>query len=243
MKPGRVFVLFVIASQMLCAYGVKSDVMDFLPDDLLTYSAEADIFITLPMTHQNVHYTAKIISMPSAGSNKELCPSDFLIELKDTLGNKSVYSYFDGNYFVYSGGRLREYHWERDSLPFISRVVKGKILQGIHKSGMASALVPVILSENIKNGKSMLTHERDTLINGNKATILKAVDCHNDVVIKKMMIVLSKTDRSPLYYKLISNPGTLSEQIIIVHFEKSKDFSERIDEKLLIAVYPEIFKE
>lgn len=243
MKLSRVFVLLCMVGNMLCSYGVEFDVRGFLTDNLLTYSAKADVFITLPIAQQDVNYTAKIVSLPSRDDKKHLCPSDYLIEIGDSLGNKSVYSYFGGSYFAYSGGKLREYHYECDSLLFMDREVKGKILPGIHKSGLVSALVPIVLSENLKNSKSQLTHEGDTLINESDATLIKAVDYYESVAIKEMTIALRKTDHRLLFYKLVSNPGALSEQIIVIHFTESNDFCERIDKKLLIARYPEIFKE
>lgn len=243
MKLSRVFVLLYMAGNMLYSYGVEFDMRDILPDDLPTYSAKADVFISMPIANEDVNYTAKIVSLPSRDDKKHLCASDYLIEIGDSLGNKSVYSYFDGNYFAYSGGKLREYHYECDSLLFKDREVKGKILPGIHKSGMVSALVPVILSESLKSNMCHLSCGGDTLINGQAATIIKAVDYHKTVEIKRMEIALRKTDCRLLYCKLISNPGTLTEQIVIIHFEEYEDFCRKIDKNLLMARYPDVFKE
>ncbi len=243
MKRIKVFVLFFVISLTIVAYGCELVERNLLHEELQVYSAKAEILIILPFARQDVNYIAKIIALPTEGNKKDLCQSDYLIEIEDTLGNKSVYSYFDGNYFAYSGGRLREYHWACDSLPFIDRVVKGKSVSGVHKSGIVSALVPSIIDENLKNNRNRILCEIDTVINGDAATIIETVDYNNDVVIKQMSIALRNADHSMLYYKQVTNPGMLSEQIIVINYDKSDDSCIRIDEELLFTRYPDIFKE
>lgn len=244
MKRNNFILLFLVVVQALNARDARFDVAKFLPVDTIPYYAQAEVIITLPITQQDVRYNAKISALPSSG-DKALCRSDYLIEAVDSMGNKSIYSYFDGNYFAYSCGKFREYHWVQDSLPFMDKEVKGRIVPGIHKSGMFPLLVPAVLKSQLKSLASVVANRvrcsPDSLVAGKRVAVLEIDEYIKGVPAREMKFVVDAGNRHPIYYQVITSPGTTGEQMMEMKFGEYTDSVTHIDEQMLVSQYSDIF--
>ena len=103
-------VLYLLIPVSLAAGSLTDKIINNLYK-IKNYRGIADFYVTLPMTDEDVHYRLYMSSRVS--ENDTLCPYDYFIEVESdthpTLSG-SFMTYFDGNYFSFGNGRLREYH-------------------------------------------------------------------------------------------------------------------------------------
>ncbi len=241
----RIFIYSVLLHVCLISYSQQSNsIQQFNIGNNKEYSAKAEFIVTQPITQEDVKYTVKIFTAPSV--NDKLLPIKYLIESSDTTDKKSIYSYFDGNYFNYSGGKFREYHWEQDSLPFRSTSQNRRNLTGVHKSGLFAILVPSLLNEQINllanNQENRLHYSQDTIVFGKKSDVLYISEYIDYNLYREMKLTFDAETNNPNHYLIISNPGSVGEQTIEVLFSPLDEFIN-INEACLIKRYENIFSE
>ena len=228
----------------MVSLGAKNrvEVCNFLCDDNVDYNASADVLVTLPITQQDVRYRVNVFSV--SNPQDSLLSVKYLVEIVDSIDVKSFDAYFNGNFFSFSGNKMREYHWHQDSLPFVDRVVKTRSVPGVHKSGMVSVLIPAVMKSQLetisKDRRNKIQVVSDTILNGNHVSMMKVEEFLQGAPARYMELVVDKNTRKPINYTIISSPGTVGEQLLEVKF-KDNNIGVTIDENTLIARYPEIF--
>lgn len=236
-------VIYVIMVLWVVVLGAKKQetMQNFLCSDRVNYAASAEVLVTLPITHQDVRYRVNVFSISNPSDS--LLPVKYMVERVDTLGVKSFEAYFDGNFYSFSGNKLREYHWAQDSLPFVDRMVKGRNVLGVHKSGMVSVLIPAIMRRELEriaaDKRNKLFLDADTVVGGENVSMLKVEEYLRGAPSRYMELVVDR-DRKPSSYIVMSSPGAVGEQLLEVGFKDIEGVSE-IDENVLIARYPQIF--
>lgn len=238
----RLFIYILVLACSHTASMAESPLSSFIINGNKSYSAQVEFLITLPITEQDVKYNVKIYSIPAL--NDSILPIRYLIEATDTAYRKSIYAYFDGNCFNFSGGKFREYHWHEDSLPFRSTTFRGRNLAGIHKSGLFATLIPELLTEQIAissdNPYNKVSLVTDTLVYGKKSNVLKIDEYINGIIAREMKFITNSDTKEPIHYEIITSPGTAGEQTIEATFTSINDTAE-INEPALIARYEDIF--
>ena len=165
-------VLYLLVPVSLAAGNLTDKIISNLYK-IKNYQGIADFYVTLPMTDEDVHYRLYMSSQVS--ENDTLCPYDYFIEVESdthpTLSG-SFMTYFDGNYFHFGNGRLREYHADENVAPFVSRLSGNHLISGVHRSGLFPGELPQELAFWLESFKSNPTVK----ITEYPDTISKALD-------------------------------------------------------------------
>lgn len=215
---------------------------DFLSEGGANYSATAHVMVTLPITHRDVRYSVNVYSQDNPSDL--LLGVNYLLETEDSTGKKSFDAYFDGNYFSFSGDKMREYHCKQDSLPFIDRKVKGRVINGVHKSGIVSVLVPAVINSEIaaiaRDSANKIDVVEDSIVEGKRVAVMKVEEFVQGTPARYMELIADAESRLPVSYTMLTSPGSVGEQLIEVKWENRNE-QMIIDEKSLIERYSSVF--
>lgn len=208
------------------------------------FCSDVRINVTLPITMQDISYEARVLTQPSY--NDTLSPVKYLIEARDTTDQISFFSYFDGNYYNFSGDKLREYHWTYDSIPFIEKTNGNQIIAPVHRSGLFVGLIPSFLAKEInvlcKSSENKINFVEDSIISGHHSTFLKVYEYIKGNPSRELEYHFDRNTKVPIYYQIISNPGSMSEQTLSATFNPCDADSIEISQKFLMNLHKDIFQ-
>lgn len=215
--------LFITA--VLCPQGLSSALgfTSTLPSDGLM-----KLRVTMPGAEREIEYDIKFSErLPAHHDSLALC--DYLIRWTSESPSGPVEgfsAYRDGAHYRYRDGRLQEYHWDWDSVPFKLRVQE--------QAQFVQFLPTYVISEIDKmTADSTMTLSK----NGNK---VRAIVMHQGVVAAEKNI--SFDDSGQLKSLVIeSNPGSIAEQTIEIEYSPQQAEIGEISEQMLSQLYPDAF--
>lgn len=210
-------------------------------DHLSPYFGEAEYSVTLPSAADDIVYTISLQSHAAPSDTLNSC--NYLIEwsLPTPSGLSEGFSaYFDGNHYRYHDGRIQEYHYGWDSIPFITG--RG----GVQRNAQFVELLPQNIALQLRNiaDSGIFTYKfsRDTIFNGRKSDVLTATETRDGYTARELLFVFDSDTAEPLKLEFENNPGAISEQTVSVIFIKpSSPDIVMYSEEALIARYPEQF--
>lgn len=205
------------------------------------YMASADYSVLLPQAEKEIVYN---ISLQSASPADTLAPCQYLIswEVATPSGKSSGFNYYaDGNHFRYSDERLQEYHFNNDSVPFLTG--RG----GVQRNARFANLLPAFIADEIgriaSDSTFTYTFNPDASYAGKDVVRIDAEETVKGYTARSMSFIFDARSGAPVSIYIESNPGAISEQSVSVsyglpHDTPVSDFSEAT----LISLYPEIFE-
>lgn len=182
------------------------------------YHAEATVSVQLPQG-DDVNYRINLWSTVSPADT--LAPCSYLIEWelpdRDNL-NTGFTSYADGHMFRHSGTRLQEYHFDWDSIPFLT----GGAHAGVQRQAQFTNLLPQFiagqLAEITSDNGWEFTFTPDTMNMGRKAAVIQASLTVNGVVGRKATYIFDPVTFMPRSIETENNPATISEQVLVTRY-------------------------
>lgn len=239
----RIWILIIIVCLESSVVVAQSVIDSFFQDSAMCYAICADVHVSMPMSSQIEEYRVNVFS--SSNVRDKLLPVKYLIESVRDDDLLSFSAYFDGNYYSYVGGRLRDFCWENDSLPFVEKVERGRIVMGVHKNGLMSILVPSLLKEQIENivcDKKGNISVLDSIVENKKCKVMKVCENMDDEVVKQMEFTIDAETHVPIRYIIVSNPMSHYKQVIDIRFSSNTEIII-LDEMLIKNRYADIFAE
>lgn len=210
--------------------------------DMQRYAATAGYSVLLPQAEKEIVYT---VSLNSDAPSDTLAPCSYLISWDvDTPSGKSTgfTSYSDGNHFRYSDERLQEYHFNNDSVPFLSGH------GGVQRNARFVDLLPAFLADEIEriatDSAFTFRFNPDASYAGTDAVRLDAIESVKGYTAREMSYIFDATTGAPLRISMENNPGSISEQSVTISYSAPdgrpapSDFSEAT----LISLYPDVFE-
>ena len=235
--------LFAAQSPLSAVTASLSDIADRL-DNLRDYAGKIKYDVLLPMAANDVEYTLNLFS--TATPDDRLSPCDYLIDWTLTTSenpSQGFSAYSDGHHYRYRDQRLQEYHFEADSLPFLS----GRT--AVQRSAQFADLTPQNVADQIRNiaTDSAYTYKlyADTLVNGKRADVVKAVESQKGYVSRELTYIFDAATGLPQKFEFENNPGSISEQTVTVTFSYPENlaFVNDYSEPALIDRYPDVFSQ
>lgn len=205
-----------------------------------SYRARAVYGVLPPSAEDEIAYTVDLCS--ETVSDDPLSDCNFLISwtLPAPSGLSEGFSaYSGGSLYRYRDQRLQEYHYSRDSIPFLTSG------GGVIGDTQFAELLPSRVARTIRK----LTESSAPIINtsavydGHEAVEITGAEERNGYVSRNYRFVIDKKTALPLLIDYENNPGGISEQTVTVRFlaavkNPAPDFSE----EALIKMYPEVFE-
>ncbi len=215
-------VLYLLIPVSLAAGSLTDKIINNLYK-IKNYRGIADFYVTLPMTDEDVHYRLYMSSRVS--ENDTLCPYDYFIEVESdthpTLSG-SFMTYFDGNYFNFGNGRLREYHVDENAVPFTSRLSGNHLISGVHRSGLFPGELPQELAFRLETFKSnptaKITEYPDTIVDGRRVDALAIEEWGSGELMRSLFITFDIDTGLPINKEIENNPGHIGSQTVVTHY-------------------------
>jgi hypothetical protein len=246
---GNVLVLMVIAAACLpvAIFGkTGSFCITNRLDSLRSFRAKVGYSVTLPSSEREVHYDIEVATEASTADS--LMPVTYHLkwQVETPMGRADGFSaYFDGHCYRYRDNRLLEYHYQWDSIPFLT--ADG----GVQRNGQFVNLLPCSLARELRSMLADTTYS--VTISDSKPSAEFATDCIeiratqmiNDLVGKEMEIVLDAADCRPLLVATLFNPCMPGEQEVVARYSYPASDCEVpavSSEEELIALYPDTFE-
>lgn len=208
------------------------------------YAAEVDYAVTLPQAQDDVVY--KVCLEADKAEGDSLCEADYLIrwELPAPSGlAEGFLAYFDGHHYRFRDRRLQEYHFEWDSIPFLTRG------GGVQRNGQFVDLLPQAIGATLRRmaGDSLvaLRFNPDTVVGGRRMAAVTAVQSVRGYTGRVMRLLLDGTTAMPVMIDNEFNPGQISEQLVVVKYEYPGNPAEGGlpgSEEALRHRFPEVFE-
>lgn len=213
-------------------------------ENAAVFAAEADYAVTLPQAQDDVVYKVKLASERAGGDR--LCEADYLIEWELPTPSglaEGFLGYFAGHHYRYRDRRLQEYHFEWDSIPFLTRG------GGVQRNGQFVDLLPQELGATLRrmSGDSLVTmrFNPDTVVGGEHMAAFTIVQSVQGYTGRIMKILLDGGAGMPLLIDNEFNPGQISEQLVTVKYRYPADGELPAvpkSEEELMARFPEAFE-
>ncbi len=213
-------------------------------ENAAVFAAEADYAVTLPQAQDDVVYKVNLASERAAGDR--LCEADYLIEWELPTPSglaEGFLGYFAGHHYRYRDRRLQEYHFEWDSIPFLTRG------GGVQRNGQFVDLLPQELGATLRRmrGDSLVAmrFNPDTVVGGEHMAAFTVVRSVKGYTGRIMKILLDGRNGMPLLIDNEFNPGQVSEQLVTVKYRYPADGEQPAvpkSEEELMARFPEVFE-
>ena len=188
-----------------------------------SYQGIADFYVTLPMTDEDVHYRLRMSSRTSECDS--LCPYDYFIEIESDTHpalTGSFVTYFDGNYFNFGTGRLREYHADENSAPFASGSSGNYTTPGVHRSGLFPGELPQEIAYRLQIYKSnpavKIEEHPDTIVDGQKVDALMIEEWGNGELMRSLFMTFDTATGLPIDKEVENNPGHIGSQTVTTRY-------------------------
>lgn len=206
---------------------------------------EGKLMLSMPQLAEDVVYGMTLHQLaPVKGDT--LAPAPYVIDWRREQTANAIHgfsAYFPGNHYRLQGDRLLEYHYDKDPYPFGKEHGKG----GVQQSAQFANYMPAYLAKELRrmadDGRYWLKVTTDTVVDGQKATVIKTVLNINGTTGAEGSYVLDPTDMMPRSLVLENNPGAISEQTVTVVFDQKATPATPVPElplteEVLIKRYP-----
>ncbi len=208
------------------------------------YHGKASYSVSLPQNDAEVAYDLDLTAVKAPSDT--LAPCRYLISW--TLGtpsgpSKGFSAYFDGNHYRYRNERLQEYHMSWDSIPFIAT----PRMPGVQNMAQFVELLPGFIADRLESMSLDTAYtvkvEPVRMFDGRKVIPVNAVMALRGENVMEQEYLFDSTTMLPLRITTESNPGSITEQSIIVNFRNDPSPScPELSEEMLASAYPEVFE-
>lgn len=216
-------------------------------DTLSPFSASVAYEVSLAMTDEDVVYNLDITS--SAAPADTRFGADYLIDWaleRKGETHKGFIAYFDGHCYRYRDNRLQEYHFNWDSIPFIS--ADG----GVQANGQFVDLLPRSIARQLrdmaKSDNFTIGYEPSARSGNRAVSIVTASQNVQGYVGRNFRLTVDRSTGRPLKIENEYNPAQISEQSVraLYTYPESGDTAQALrpvaTEEQLMALYPEVFE-
>ena len=214
-------------------------------EGLSPFAAEATYSVALPMLEDDVVYSLKLASEEADGDR--LLGMDYLIRwsLPPKEGgepSEGFLAYFDGHHYRYRDNRLQEYHYDWDSIPFLSS--NG----GVQSNGQFVDLLPGSIARELRMMLSSedytVDFEPKAVADGRDVSVVTAIHNVRGFVGRNYRLTVDAESGRPLSIDNEYNPGQISEQGVSVKYDygSAPELAAVKSEEELMAIYPEVFE-
>lgn len=208
------------------------------------YVADATFSVSMPQTDTDVVYTLRLESAATPADT--LSPASYLISwtLPTPSGESEGFTaYADGSLYRFRDRRLQEYHLQWDAVPFMRQ---GRI-QPVQLSAQFADLLPQFMARELADmgadPRYTLTVTPGKRFDGHDAVELDAVMKIDGATVQERRYILDATTLMPLRTVTEANPGSITEQTVIVDYRQDTSARcEPVNEDRLMALYPEVFE-
>lgn len=240
-KVSTALALMAIAQCLIAANPTTlrqyTDHMSSLDD----YRGRVTYSVLLPQAEDPVTYGITLRS--SAADAGSMAPCRYLIEWEpgDPARERGFAAYIDGAHYRYRDGRLQEYHWDWDSIPFI--MAGG----GVQRNAQFTDVLPQFVGRELArldaDTNFVHTFTPDTIYNGRHVAILAGRLMYHGYVSKEAVYILDPATLMPLAIELENNPGSISEQSVSIRYtDHATEPFPLSSEEDLVALYPDVFE-
>lgn len=212
-------------------------------DALEDYSTVADFTVSLAMTDQDVDYRLRMAE--TRQPQDTLFGADYLIDWQlrsDQRESRGFTAYFDGHCYRYRDRRLQEYHFQWDSIPFLTAA------GGVQRNGQFVDLLPRSISRQLKqiadNPKEYTIDVSHSGSDADRTTTLRIRQEINGAVGRNFTLTINDVNSLPVKVVNEYNPAQISEQTVVVEYSYPTDdqaLKAVSTEEDLIAMYPADF--
>lgn len=241
---GRILIagcLLMIAGKAMPATDGLQSLIERL-DAIDRYDASASYSVLLPSAADDIIYRIDLQSIKS--STDTLSPASYLIEwsLPTPSGTSVGFSAYDnGNHFRYRDQRLQEYHFQWDSVPFMSG--RG----GVQRNAQFTELLPQFIASQLREIASGSHYSYrfvpDSIISGRHCSVIEATETHRGYTAREMLYLFDRQTAMPIKITSENNPGSISEQTVSISYHPSQtNQEESFAEENLIRRHPEVFE-
>ncbi len=210
----------VLALYVFACVGVVQGQDNFILSDVFgndsCFYCRAELSVSLLNKEQL--FTAEVFS--AVEKDNDLW---YYVEVIGENGDKRVSSYYNGIFISLVNNRKRVYDVTEDSLLFKEKTVRGKIMKGIHKSGVPALLVPLLVKETVNDllmsKGACVVVSGDSVLNDNRPIrVVNLKEILNNNIASEVVLLVEETTKRPVYYKFITNPGILGEIVSEIKF-------------------------
>lgn len=216
-------------------------------EGMTPFSAGVTYDVTLPMLEDDVVYSIEVAS--EAAPDDRLSGVDYLIRwsLPAREGgdaSEGFLAYFDGHHYRYRDNRLQEYHFEWDSIPFLTG--EG----GVQRNGQFVELLPQSIArelrEMINSDDYAVGYEPSASSDGREVSVVTASQNVRGFTGRNYKLTVDRATGRPLRIDNEYNPGQISEQSVNVAYDYSGSRDGAVaavaSEEELMEMYPEVFE-
>lgn len=236
----------IMGTQALLA-AVPASINDYISHMRSLRDLDMDVHyeVLLPQAEDPVAYDINLRS--TIINDGTLAPCRYLITWSHGTNGDSgeettgFTAYLDGSHYRYRDGRLQEYHYTWDSIPFI---MNGG---GVQCNAQFTDVLPQFMGQElgrlIADTNFVYTFTPDTLYNGRKVAVLDGKVIYHGYVSKESTYILDPSTLMPIVVQHENNPGSISEQSVsITYGTPSTATFPLAGENDLIAMYPDLFE-
>lgn len=208
------------------------------------FAADVSYEVAMPMSTDDIIYEIRLGA--TANDADTLAGMNYLIDWtlpRTESDTKGFLAYFNGHHYNYRDHRLREYHWEWDSIPFITAT------GGVQRNGQFVDLLPRSIARELRRMEAdttfTITLHADTLVGGRRVNVVDAVQTVRGFNGRNYRLVTDRATGLPLRISNEYNPTTISEQTVEVAYNYPTAASEAAvpaTEEELISLYPGEFE-
>lgn len=203
--------------------------------------ATARYEVLQPNASEPVNYDIEIIRTTAPEDTLAGCRYliDWTLHRPDGSNVHGFTAYYGGNMFSYSPGKLLEYHYESDSIPFIST---GRI-KGVQRRARFGELLPEAITAEIEAAATDSAVTTSTMRRGETVTTEYVTTAGGEEVQRRTFTTVDGFAWPAKEIETTYNPGGIAEQNVRVFFTSATadgDCSE-INEIYLKQRYTDIF--
>ncbi len=241
------FVLSIISNPL----GLTAQGVELFCDQLIAtpaYHADATFEVLLPSHEDPVTYQ---LNLQSTAVNDSLAACDYLIRwtTESPGGALSGFSaYFDGNHYRYRNNRLQEYHIDANAVVFAPKGCPDPTYAaGVQNQAQFVDLLPQYLGHKLRrilvDTCYHYAFHPDTLVHGRHTIVIDGIKRTRGYDSQYFTYVFDKDTCLPLYTDIVTGPGSISEQIITVHYKLDSSLGRlEYSEEALIDQWPDVFE-
>lgn len=210
-------------------------------ESITPFAAAVSYSVALPMAEDDVVYSLRIASSDNPADS--LLGKNYIIDWQLPAGTgtaEGFTAYFDGHHYRYSDHRLRENHFQWDSIPFVTSS------GGIQRNGLFVDLLPFSIAAHLREilaDPTFTVTLSSGISDGRNADIIRATRHVNGIESQQLELSVDRSTGLPLKSSTLYNPGLIGEQEInaVYSYTPVPEIEAAESEDSLIARYPEIF--
>ncbi len=237
----RISLLFVVLCSSLSAFAevTLSEVADAL-EGAGCWRAGARYEALVPGADDPARYRLELLSEESPGDS--LSPCNYLIEWNYTVigGEESsggFSAYFNGDYYRFRGGRLMEFHYADDPMPFAPR---GSTSDGVQMNDQFATMLPQFMARMFRQMASD-TAFVCTVDETPGQVVVKGRELRDGYLRREFVYRFSGATLLPESWETVNNPGQIGEQTIMAEYEPRSGDCPALSEQALIERHPDLF--